>query len=228
MTKLASESQREDLTNSPQESQESTNLMSKASLIRRIRRSRDARARFVDSNVDKKLAFQIRSLRGDRSQGEMHEITGLKQQVISRLENPSYGKASLTTLKRIAAACDVALLVEFVPFSQLINRVSGTPYMERGNSPETMNVTTFEQEERAGAYDVQDSQIKLLIFQGDLKKKESPASNLKWLDEQVNIESDAAREAAMGRKKPSKSDASKEKLLLSPPDQRWAFAGGGN
>jgi hypothetical protein len=70
--------------------------------------------------------------------------------VFSRLENPSYGKATLTTLKRIAAAYDVALLVEFVPFSQLVNRVSGTPYVERGFSPDTMNVPSFEKELELG------------------------------------------------------------------------------
>lgn len=76
----------------------------------------------------------------------MEGMTGIKQQAISRLENPSYGKATLTTLKRIAAAFDVGLLVEFVPFSQLMNRVSGTSYIERGFSPDTMNVPSFEQE----------------------------------------------------------------------------------
>jgi transcriptional regulator with XRE-family HTH domain len=79
-------------------------------------------------------------------------MTGIKQQAISRLENPYYGKATLTTLKRIAAAFDVGLLVEFVPFSQLVNRVSGTPYIEYGFTPETMNVPSFEEEEKRGAF----------------------------------------------------------------------------
>ena len=85
----------------------------------------------------------------------MAKKTGIKQQVISRLENPYYGKATLTTLKKIAAARDVGLLVEFVPYSQLIDRVSGTPYMERGYGPETMNVPSFEEEERQGAFETQ-------------------------------------------------------------------------
>jgi hypothetical protein len=80
----------------------------------------------------------------------MEQKTGIKQQVISRLENPYYGKATLTTLKKMAAANDVGLLVEFVPYSELINRVSGTPYVERGYRPETMNVPSFEEEEKEG------------------------------------------------------------------------------
>jgi transcriptional regulator with XRE-family HTH domain len=133
-------------------SQMSTNLNSKKSLIRRLQKGREARNRFVESHLDKKLAFQIRSLRGDSSQEEMEKRTGIKQQAISRLENPYYGKATLTTLKKIATACDVALLVEFVPFSQLINRASGTPYIERGFSPATMNVPSFDEEARHGAF----------------------------------------------------------------------------
>jgi len=85
----------------------------------------------------------------------MEKRTGIKQQAISRLENPYYGKATLRTLKKIAAAHDVGLLVEFVPFSQLVKRVSGTPYVERGYSPETMNVPSFEEEERQRAFESQ-------------------------------------------------------------------------
>ena len=103
--------------------------------------------------MDKKLALQIRSLRGDASQEEMEKRTGIKQQAISRLENPYYGKATLTTLKKIAAACDVGLIVEFVPYSELINRVSGTPYVEHGYRPENMNVSTFDEEERGGTFE---------------------------------------------------------------------------
>jgi hypothetical protein len=58
----------------------------------------------------------------------MEKKTGVKPQSISRLENPYYGKASLS--KRIAAACDVGLVVEFVPYSQFADRASGTPEVE--------------------------------------------------------------------------------------------------
>jgi transcriptional regulator with XRE-family HTH domain len=137
--------------NSPQEclQPQSENLNSREDLIRRLRKSHAARTRFVESHIDKKLAFQVRSLRGDASQEDVEKEKGIKQQVLSRLENPAYGKPTLTTLKKIAAAFDVGLLVEFVPFSQLINRVSGTPYTEQGFSPATMNLPSFEQEFRA-------------------------------------------------------------------------------
>ena len=80
------------------------------------------------------------------SQEEAVKKLGMNQNAISRLENPYYGKATLTTLKRIAAAYDVGLLVEFVPFSRLIDRASGTPHLDPGLGPSTMNVRSFEEE----------------------------------------------------------------------------------
>jgi transcriptional regulator with XRE-family HTH domain len=148
MTDSVKELQKADSTNSTEEGQtwESRNLISRESLIRRLKRGPDARAKFVDSHINKTLAFQIRSLRGDASQQEMMEKLGMNQNAISRLENPYYGKATLTTLKRVAAAHDVGLLVEFVPFSRLIDRVSGTPHLDLGLSPGTMNVQSFEED----------------------------------------------------------------------------------
>lgn len=71
---------------------------------------------------------------------------GVAQNVISRLENPYYGKQTITTLKRMATVYDVALIVRFVPFSQLINYVSGTSYTEEGLRPEAMDIPSFGQE----------------------------------------------------------------------------------
>src|SRR5260370_12779682 len=116
MTQLENKSLKDDSMNSQEDSQQSTNLNSKKSLIRRLKKGRDTRTRFVESHLNKKLAFQIRSLRGDMSQQKMEEITGIKQQALSRLENQYYGKSTLTTLKRIAAAHHVGRLLEFVPF----------------------------------------------------------------------------------------------------------------
>ena len=159
MTRLGSEPLSGDWTNyaaaaaSEQGLHQSENLTSKKSLIRRLTKGRDARTRFVESHLSKKLALQIRALRGDLSQEQMQGKVGIKQQVLSRLENPSYGKATLTTLKKIAAGCDVALLVEFVPYSELVNRVSGTPYVERGFSTDTFNLPSFEKEADENAFE---------------------------------------------------------------------------
>lgn len=52
--------------------------------------------------------------RGDLTQQQLVEITGLQQADISRLENGT-GNPSLRTLKRLAAGMGMRLKLEFVP-----------------------------------------------------------------------------------------------------------------
>jgi len=80
------------------------------------------------------------------SQGQLAEKVGMNQNAISRLENPNYGKATITTLKRIAAAFDVALVIRFVAFGQMVDWVSGTPYLDKGLSQESLRVPSFDTE----------------------------------------------------------------------------------
>jgi transcriptional regulator with XRE-family HTH domain len=130
------------------ETPQSTNLTSKGDLIQRLLTGPAVRTRFVESQLGKNLAFQLRSLRDmrDWTQKELATRVGMPQTAISRLENPYYGKPTITSLKRLAAIYDVALIVRFVPFSQLINWASGTPYEERGLRPEAMDIPSFAQE----------------------------------------------------------------------------------
>ena len=84
------------------------------------------------------------------SQTELGSMVGMNQNAIHRLESPDYGKATLTTLKRLAAAFDVALVVRFVPFSQIVDWISGTPYVEQGISSAALTVPSFEEEMNEG------------------------------------------------------------------------------
>lgn len=52
--------------------------------------------------------------RGDLTQQQLAEITGIQQSDISRLENGT-GNPSLRTLKRLAAGMGMRLKLEFVP-----------------------------------------------------------------------------------------------------------------
>ncbi len=83
----------------------------------------DFRKQFIDAYVDERIAFQIRSLRNKKgkTQPEFAQELGVKQPLVSSWENPSYGRYSLSTLKKLAKVFDVGLLVSFVPFSTLIN-----------------------------------------------------------------------------------------------------------
>ena len=50
---------------------------------------------------------------------------GTSQMAVFRLESPNYGKATLSSLKRVASLFDVALQVRFVRFSAFVNDALG-------------------------------------------------------------------------------------------------------
>lgn len=86
-------------------------------------RDKDFRKQFIDEHVNVGIAFQVRSLRNRQNleQSELAQLLGVKQPLISSWENPNYGNYTLNTLKNLAKAFDVGLLVRFVPFSTLID-----------------------------------------------------------------------------------------------------------
>ena len=130
-------------------------LDSISSLIARLRRGPSVRERFVDSHLAKGIAYQIRATR-DRlgwSQIELGKRVGMNQNAISRLESSERGKPTITTLKRLAVAFDVGLIVRFVPFSEMVHWISGTPYQNKGLSTESLAVPTFKMEEDGGILD---------------------------------------------------------------------------
>lgn len=130
-------------------------LYSKKGLIERIRRGKRARAKLVSSNLDKGIAFQIRATRDRQklTQAGLATAVGMTQNNISRLEDETYGKHTLSSLKRIAEALDVALVVRFVPFSQYIDWLSATPFLDEGIRPEALAVPSFEDEEEARQFE---------------------------------------------------------------------------
>ena len=84
---------------------------------------KEYRDEYVSEHIAQGVAFQIRAMRRDRgwSQAQLGNSIGMAQEYVSKVENPDYGKYTLATLKRMAAAFDVALTVRFVPFSQLVD-----------------------------------------------------------------------------------------------------------
>jgi transcriptional regulator with XRE-family HTH domain len=82
------------------------------------------RRAFVEGHAKDTIAFQIRQLRNARDWEQRdlaRELGNPKlQPMISRYENPDYGRYSITTLLELAAAFDVALIVRFAPFSELV------------------------------------------------------------------------------------------------------------
>jgi hypothetical protein len=56
----------------------------------------------------------MRKFRGDKSQSEFGDLIDKRQTVVSRLEDPKYGKWTLQTLFDVAEKLNVAVLVRFV------------------------------------------------------------------------------------------------------------------
>lgn len=97
------------------------------------------RSAYVAENVRMGIAFQIRAMREQRSmsQAGLGDRLGKPQSVVSRLENPNYGKLTIQSLLEIASAFDVALLVQFVTYPEFIRRT-------RNVSPQAFQVDEFD------------------------------------------------------------------------------------
>jgi transcriptional regulator with XRE-family HTH domain len=89
-------------------------------------KDKEYRDAFVAAYVRNGVAFQIRAMRDSRGwdQKKLAEKMGNAklQPIISRYENPDYGRYSMTTLLDLAQAFDVGLIVKFAPFSEIIER----------------------------------------------------------------------------------------------------------
>lgn len=93
------------------------------SIAERISASGETRQIFVEEEIGIGLPMQISAMREARgwSQQQLAEVLGMTQSAVSRLESLNYGRYSLSTLKRIAAAFDVGLVVRFESFANLID-----------------------------------------------------------------------------------------------------------
>ncbi|MFA7292341.1 MAG: helix-turn-helix domain-containing protein [Rhodocyclaceae bacterium] len=84
-------------------------------------RDKEYREAYMEAAIDQGIAWQIKINRKFRhmSQSELANAIDTRQSAISRMEDPEYGAHSLDTLKQVAHAFDCALLVKFIPYSEL-------------------------------------------------------------------------------------------------------------
>lgn len=107
-------------------------------------RNKKYREAYVSDHIAVGVPYQIRTVRMQRkwSQAELGRRTKSKkpQNVISRLEDPNYGKLTLQTLKEVVSALDAALLIKIVPFSRFIAEHENV-------SPEALKADSFAEED---------------------------------------------------------------------------------
>src|SRR5580700_9165029 len=78
---------------------------------------------FVAEQIFSRLPLKIRCLRESQglTQRQLGTLAGMKQTWVSKLEDPNYGKLTISTLLRVASALDVALKIDFVPYSTVLS-----------------------------------------------------------------------------------------------------------
>jgi transcriptional regulator with XRE-family HTH domain len=110
---------------------------------------KEYRQLYMEEHVRSGPAFQIRAMREARgwTQAELGNQLGKPQAVISQIEDPDYGRFQLRTLLNLAAAFDVALIVRFAPYSELLDWTLGL-------SPQHLKPPSFDDEIDPGATDV--------------------------------------------------------------------------
>ncbi len=75
---------------------------------------------YVGARARRFLAHQMRALRGDLSQAEFGRLIDKPQSVVSRWEDPTYGKMTLASLLDVAARLDRALVVQFMDWPSFV------------------------------------------------------------------------------------------------------------
>ena len=90
--------------------------------LRQRLRDREYREAYGDALLSSSIALQIKALREQRgwTQAELARRAGKKQSWISTMENPDYSRWSIKSLRELASAFDLALVVRFENWGKLL------------------------------------------------------------------------------------------------------------
>lgn len=153
-----------------QQKLENANFSRFVKLAKKLR-NKTYRKGYMGTHIKMFLSNQISGLRGNLSQEEFGKLLGKPQSVVSRLQNPTYGKYTLQTLLDIADRMDVALIVRFVDyptFLKFTNDFSDYAVRPDAFSPEQMDSLATTSHEMAPKASIFQS------FAQDTKPQENP------------------------------------------------------
>ncbi len=87
--------------------------------------NQDAREQYAAGLLDSYIALQIKTLRQQRqwSQAELAALAGKHQSQISAMEQIDFGSWKISTLRRLAKAFDLALVVRFESFGRFLHEI---------------------------------------------------------------------------------------------------------
>lgn len=110
--------------------------------FRRLR-NKEYRDSVVETAIGDTIAAQLQALRNKNglNQTQLAKKANMAQPRIAVLENPDYDNYTVNTLKRLASALDVGLIVRFAPYGEVMDWIVGF-------SPSAINVPTFNEERK--------------------------------------------------------------------------------
>jgi transcriptional regulator with XRE-family HTH domain len=141
-------------------------------------KNRKFRQAFATETVDRRVAHRIRSIREEQEKSQDEVATELEtsQSVVSRYENPGYGKYSYRALQALAKVFDVVLWVDFISHAEFLRRIKGEDAWGTVEGFDSGSVVPVVAAVSVGGSVVRldDFRKKLDVFSGDIATDDPP------------------------------------------------------